>query len=92
VKRDASRVRVDVIRWDYSAQVSASSSQSGWLKALSRMQEEHEALLCLQEMDLEVHEALLAEELERGLHPPNGRDLPAELNEARTCVGRTADD
>jgi hypothetical protein len=56
------------------------------------MQEEHEALLCLQEMDLEVHEALLAEELERGLHPPNGRDLPAELNEARTCVGRTADD
>jgi hypothetical protein len=30
-------------------------------------------------MDLDVQEAILAEEQERGLHPFNGRDLSVEL-------------
>jgi hypothetical protein len=33
-------------------------------------------------MDLEVQEAILAEELERVLHPPDGRDLSVELDKA----------
>jgi hypothetical protein len=35
-------------------------------------------------MDLEVREAILAEELERSLHPSHGWDLSAELDEAHT--------
>jgi hypothetical protein len=33
-------------------------------------------------MDMEVQEVILAEELERGLHPTNGQDLSAELDKA----------
>jgi hypothetical protein len=43
-------------------------------------------------MDLEVCEVILVEDLERGLHPPHRQDLPAELDEARACVGRTTTD
>jgi hypothetical protein len=42
------------------------------------------ALLGLQVTDLEVCEAMLAVELERGLHPPDGRELSAKLDKART--------
>jgi hypothetical protein len=34
-------------------------------------------------MDLEVHEVMLMEEQERGLHPHDGRDLSVELEEIR---------
>jgi hypothetical protein len=37
-----------------------------------------------------VREAILAEELECGLHPANGWDLSAELDRARTRSERTA--
>jgi hypothetical protein len=33
-----------------------------------------------------VQEAILAEEQARGLHPFDGRDLLAELEEIHTCV------
>jgi hypothetical protein len=52
--------------------VSTSSSQSERLKVFSRTLEVRAALLGLQETDLKVDEAILAEELERGLHPPDG--------------------
>jgi hypothetical protein len=39
-------------------------------------------------MDLEVWEAILAKELENGLHPTNGWDLSVELDKARTRVDR----
>jgi hypothetical protein len=39
-------------------------------------------------MDLEVREALLAEELEHGLQPPDGLDLSSELNKACAHVDR----
>jgi hypothetical protein len=84
--------RVDAVRQDYSAQVRASRSQSGWLIALSRMLEECATLLYLQEIDLEVSEVILAEELERGLHPPDGWDLSAELDKACASVDRSIDD
>jgi hypothetical protein len=35
-----------------------------------------------------VREVTLAEELERGLHPPNVWDLSMELDKARSCVDR----
>jgi hypothetical protein len=43
-------------------------------------------------MDLEEREAKLAEELERGLHPPVGRDLSTELDKTRACMNRTTSD
>jgi hypothetical protein len=43
-------------------------------------------------MDLEVQEVILAEELECGLHPPDGHDLSAVLDKAQTCVDRTTSD
>jgi hypothetical protein len=46
--------------------------------------DERTIFLGLHETDLGVHEAILAEELEHGLRHPNGRDLPAELDE--TCA------
>jgi hypothetical protein len=43
-------------------------------------------------MDLEVCEVILAILVERGLHPPNGWDLSAELDKACASVNRmTAD-
>jgi hypothetical protein len=41
-------------------------------------------------MNLVVREAILAEELECGLHPTNGWDLSAEMDRARTRSERTA--
>jgi cysteine sulfinate desulfinase/cysteine desulfurase-like protein len=72
-EHDASRAHVDAVRRDYSAQVSMSSSQSEWHKALGRTLDEHTTLFGLQEMNLELREAILVEELERGLHPSDGR-------------------
>jgi hypothetical protein len=37
---------------------------------------------------LEVREAILAEEQERGLHPPNGRFLSTQLYQTRVRVDR----
>jgi hypothetical protein len=82
----ASRARVDVVQWKFSTQACTSSSWSWQLTDLGRMLEERQTLLCLQEMDLEVQEALLAEELECYQHPPSGQDLSAELNQARIGV------
>jgi hypothetical protein len=56
------------------------------------MLEEHAAFLCLREMDLEVHEAILVDELERGLHPSDGLDLSIELDKSCACVDRTTND
>jgi hypothetical protein len=48
--------------------------------------EEHQILLCQQETDLEVQEAILAEHYVHDLHPPDGWDMSAELEETRACV------
>jgi hypothetical protein len=39
-----------------------------------------------------VQEAILAEELERGLHPFVGWDLSVELDKAHACMNRTTSD
>jgi hypothetical protein len=39
-----------------------------------------------------VHEVMLVVGLEHGLHPPNGRDLSAELDKAHASVNRMTDD
>jgi hypothetical protein len=83
---DASRARVDAAQLDFFTNARASSSQYKYLTDLGRTVEECQILLCMQEMDLEVWEAILLEELERSLHPSEGRDLSAKLDEARTCV------
>jgi hypothetical protein len=86
--RDASHALGGTIRCDYLAQVSASSSQSKRHKALRRMLDERVILLGLQETDLGVREAILAEELEHGLRDPDGHDLPAELDKTRARGAR----
>jgi hypothetical protein len=68
--------------------VHASSSQSKKLTDLGRTLEECQIILCLQEVDLEVQEAILAEELERGLHPTDEQDLSVELEKACARVDR----
>jgi hypothetical protein len=42
----------------------------------------------MQETDLEVREAILAEELEHGLHPTEGWDLSMEQDKARVSVDK----
>jgi hypothetical protein len=83
---DANHARAKTTQWGFSTQVRASSSQPGQFKYLGRALEERETLLCLQETDLEVRETILAEEMERGLHPSDRRDLSVELNTACTRV------
>jgi coenzyme F420-reducing hydrogenase alpha subunit len=63
------RARADAAEWEFSAQVRASGSKSKQLINLGRMLEERKILLCLQETDLEVQEAILAQEQEHGLCP-----------------------
>jgi hypothetical protein len=73
-------------------QVCTSSSRSRRLNTLSQTLEECATLLCREEMDLVVREAILAALLERGLHPPDGRELLAELDKACVSVDRSAND
>jgi hypothetical protein len=49
-------------------------------------------LLCLQEMDLEVREVILAEEQACGMHPLDGQNLSVELGKTHTCVDRINDE
>jgi hypothetical protein len=56
------------------------------------MLEEPQILLSLQEMDLEVRVAKLAEEQARGLHSFDGWDLSVELEEHRTDVAGVKDE
>jgi hypothetical protein len=46
----------------------------------------------MQKTDLEMWEVILAEELEHGLHPPDGRDLSTELDKAHTWMDKTTSD
>jgi hypothetical protein len=58
------------------------------------MLEECTALLGLQETDLEVHKAIFVDELECGLHPPDGRiidDHAAEAERLSRQVAQVAD-
>jgi hypothetical protein len=86
VECNACHVCASAVQWDFFAQVHASSSRSKQLTDLARMLEERQILLSLQEMDLEVREAILAEELERNLHSSDGRDLSPELDKARALA------
>jgi hypothetical protein len=56
------------------------------------MLEEHQILLTLQEVDLEVHEVKLAEEKARGMHPFDGWDLLAEMEELHARVAGVKDE
>jgi hypothetical protein len=47
------------------------------------MLEEHQILLNLQEVDMEVCETIMVEEVEHGLHSSDGWDLSTELDQAR---------
>jgi hypothetical protein len=66
--------------------VPPSSSWSKQLSYLGWTLEERQTLLCLQETGLEVQEVILAEELERNLHPPGRRDLSMKLDKACICM------
>jgi hypothetical protein len=52
------------------------------------MLDERMTLPGLQEIDLEVHEVILAKELERGQRPSDGQDMLAELKKICTHVDR----
>jgi hypothetical protein len=56
------------------------------------MLEEHQILLTLQEVDLEVREVKLAEEKARGMHPFDGWDLLVELVELRAHMAGVEDE
>jgi hypothetical protein len=80
---DTSRVHADAIQWDFFAQVCTSISRSKQLTNLGWALEERQILLSMHEADLEVHETMLEEELERGMHSSDGWNLSAELDKAR---------
>jgi hypothetical protein len=88
VECDASHTRGDAVRRDFSTHVCASSSWFRQLINLDPMLEERHTLLCLQEMDLEVQEVILAEELEHSLHPHDGQGLTMELDKAQAHVDK----
>jgi glucokinase len=67
-KRDACHVRASAVQRDFFAQACTSSSKSKQLTNLSWTLEEHQILLSLQEVDLEVREVILTEELESDMH------------------------
>jgi hypothetical protein len=48
--------------------------------------EEHQILLFLYEVDLEMQEVILAEEQAHNMHPLDGWDLSAKLEETRVHV------
>jgi hypothetical protein len=54
--------------------------------------DERAALLGLQEMDLEVHEVIVVEELERILRRSDRRDLPTELYKAHVQANEIVGD
>jgi hypothetical protein len=54
MERDTSCIRAEAAQQDYLARMRAFSSQSKQLIILSRILQERQILLCLQEMDLEV--------------------------------------
>jgi hypothetical protein len=68
--------------------VRTSSSRSKQLTNLGWALEEWQILLCLRETDLVVQEAILAEELERDMHPPDAWVLSVELDKALTRADR----
>jgi hypothetical protein len=86
IESDASCIQVEAVQQDFFAQTCASSSRSKRLISLNGTLEECHILLCLQEMDLEVQEVILAKEQARGLHPTDGQDLSAKQEESRVCV------
>jgi hypothetical protein len=91
-ERDACRVRAAVIQRDFFAEAHTSSSRCKHLTDLSRTLEERQIPLSLPEVVLEVREAILAKELERGLHSFDGQDLSVELDKARALADGITDE
>jgi hypothetical protein len=88
MERDASCLRFNAVQQDFFAQVCISSSRSKLLTNHIRTLEEHQILLCLQKMDMEVWEAILAEEREHLPHPTDAWELSMELDKAHACLDR----
>jgi hypothetical protein len=61
-------------------------------KSLRRTLDERAIVLGLQEIDLGLREAILAEELECGPYHPDGRELPVERDEIHVGVYGIAGD
>jgi hypothetical protein len=89
---DASRAHMGVAWCDNLAQVGTSGSRSERRKALRWGLDERITILGLLEMDLEVHKAIMAEELERSLRCSDRCDLPTELYKAHARVNEIAVD
>jgi hypothetical protein len=85
-KCDAKRVWDEAIQQDFLARTHASSVRYKQLNNLRRTLEERQTFLCLQEMDLEVQEVILAKEQTCILHHFDGRDLSVELEEIHVHV------
>jgi hypothetical protein len=89
---DASHVHVDVVQQFFFTQEHASNSRSKQFINLGRTLEECQILLCLQEANLEVHEAILVAALERGLHSSDWQDMSAELDKAHALADGITDE
>jgi hypothetical protein len=92
MERDAEHTQAKVVQQDYFAWTCAFTSNSRYSINFNQMLEECQILLSLQEMDVEVWEAMLAEEQECGLHSFDGQDVSTELEEIHVCVARVEDE
>jgi hypothetical protein len=82
----------DVERTQAEGRTCAFMSGSKHSINFSQMMEERQILLSLQETDLEVPEAKLAEEQACVLHSFDGWDLLAELEELHACMAMVVDE
>jgi hypothetical protein len=89
---DTSHAHMGATRRDYLAQVGTSDSRSEWRKSLHQGLDECPTLLGLQEMDLEVHKVIVAEELECSLRHLDRSHLPIEMYRAHARANKIAGD
>jgi hypothetical protein len=85
---DTSRVRANAVQQDIFTQAHISSSMSRQLTNLIQTLDQCQILLCLQETDLKMREAILVEEQEHGLHPSDGRYQLVEQGMTQARVDR----
>jgi hypothetical protein len=88
IECDTKRVQAEAAQHDFLAMTCASSSKSKQLINLSQTLEECQILLYLQEMDLEVQVAILAEEQARGPTSIQWAGLLVEIEEIHAHVDR----
>jgi hypothetical protein len=89
---DTTHDRAGVIKHDYCAQLHASTASRRHSLEFDWVLSGRRFVLSMQEIDPERQEEELADDQARGLYPPDGRDLPLELDKLRKHVAEVEDD